>query len=500
VTYTRKQRSAAAVRGWQKRRATVDNQLPNYPLTPGTPSVPSSETEDIAYELPTTLNSLAAGIAKWDDPLKTLDTDSYLKLFNCPAIIKSIRKLTIRTSKLDWTIVDPQAKEVAPQEPATMTPEAMPEKPGMALAVLPQFDAPPPPPEPKTSKRAQQITEIFSRILGWSDFIENCTWALPEGMRIHQIKTAVVGKWKVPDFTMGGRRKYNAGGDIEWDGTKLVQVMKATGQEVRDAKILPIEQFAIHRPGPGSNPEGDLNLGVALFNAVARPHNRAIAAGDDFIRLAGVPYRIMSAKLDKVTASTKSRVLGEMKTQAQGMVSGAAGAMSDDNVVKLLQADPRGLTGIVEWLRYLESVADDIITLAVLTGGSGTSNANRTGDTMVQRDNEDEGAFFNAMQIAATFNRYVLPWIVRNNEDELEPLADGEAEVYLWPGDPDAGNTQSAKAEAEGPAKQPGKGTAPSDNRADGDKAPPKSVSNRSRQETVAAIKEMLRSRRCCDA
>lgn len=462
MPFTKKTAKAAARKRW------ASLQLPDYGVTPGTPSVSGNDLKDLASEMPESLNALAAGVATWEDWVRNLSADAYQQMFTCPAIIKAIRKLSIRTAKMDWHVVEPAKDKTKPQT-AQLAFEA-------AQAGMP---APAMEPEHEGSDRAKALTEIFSNIDGWSDFVENCTWALPEGLRIHQIKGVMKGLWKCPDFHGGGRRKYNAGGDMQWDGTRLVQILRAKGGQTRPSAKLPLDQFAIHRPGPGSNPEGDLNLGVALYNSVARPHSRAITAGDDFVRLFGVPFRMMAGKMDKVTPGRKETLLADMKAQAQQIGAGGVGAMSDDNTVKLLQADPKGLEGIIAWLRYLEGTADDILTLAVLTGGAGTSNANRTGDTMVQRDNEDEGAFFNACQIALTFNRYVLPWILDRND--VPPPDDPEKpDIYFWPGDPDAGNTQSASAEEEGPAKDEGKGTAPTDNKMPDDVA-------------LAAIKEQLR-------
>ena len=91
------------------------------------------------------------------------------------------------------------------------------------------------------------------------------------------------------------------------------------------------------------------------------------------------------------------------------------------------------------------------MTLAALTSGSGLAQADRTGNTKEQKDNEDEAAFANGVLIAETFNRHILPWIIERNPN-LPPLAEGEPEVYLWPNDPQEGDEQDVQTATEGTA------------------------------------------------
>lgn len=468
--YTPKRRAEAARRGWEKRH-TKRNAQPLY-KTVNAPDEFSIGNEELAAELPVSTNALAGGIPKWEDPVLELDPNAYIKMRRCLAVKKAVRKLAIRTQKLNWTVVGGEASNPTP-EPAPaldMSPLddlALAADPALVAAITPDgvdtpaTGAPAAPASPaQTQTRAEAVAEIFGQIQGWSDFIEHCSGSLIEGTRFQQIKTVKAddprnrsrGKWTVPDLYMGGRHRYNAGGDIEWDGgNQLVQVQSTTAQASRKTMLLPIKQFAIHRPGPGSNPEGDLDLGVAIFNSVVTPWNRGITSGDLWVRLFAIPAILAGAKIDNARPDRVTAMLQARATQAQNLFQnpGTAQGLSNNEIISLLQADPAGLSGIVAWQQYLESLADDVLTLAALTSSAGVAQANRTGDTSEQKDNEDEAAFANGVQIAETFNRHILPWIIENNPG-LPPLAEDESEVYLWPNDPNEGDEQDITTETEG--------------------------------------------------
>ena len=444
--YRGRARAEAARKGWEKRREK-HNAQPNYGTLQTLPKATAPANIELAPELPVTYSALAGGMPKWEDPLLELDASAYVKMRRCLALKKALRKLSIRTAKLNWTIVG--AAKPKPK-PALKLPMPLTQ----ANALSEDDDA-----EPQGSDgltRAEAVKEIFGQIRGWSDFIEHCTGSLVEGTRFYQIKTSTAREgskepWAVPDFFMGARHRVNAGGDIEWDGAQtLVQQQRATGQAVETAKVLPFDQFVVHRPGGGSNPEGDLDMGVAIYNGVVTPWNRGMTSGDLWVRLFAVPAilagaNISNARPDRISAMLDARAA--KLSQAFGENQGATTALSNDEMVRLLQADPGGITGIVAWQQYLEGLADDVVTLAALTSSAGVAQANRTGDTSVQRDNEDEAAFANAIQIAETFNRHVKPWI--DSRNDLPDLAEGEADWYLWPCDPSEGDEQDVDVELE---------------------------------------------------
>ncbi len=470
MPFNKRTAKAAARKRWK------DNALPVYPGASKLPRVAESELIDLAPELPITIDSLAGGALRWEDLVYDLDPEAYRKMRVCVAIVKAVRKLAVRTAKLNWTIVG-------------------------------------------KGERADAMKEIFGQIKNWGDFIEWMTWALIEGVRFYQIKTAEARPgskeaWKIPDFFMGGRLKEKAGGSIVWEGGDTLKMKQETGGAVvvQNPQELPIEQFVIHRPGGGSNPEGDLWLGAALFNSVGKAHPRAITAGDLYMRLFGIPAIMAGAKIDKMRPDRIQAMLEDKATKALAAMDNRGSAkaigLSNEDTIKLLSADPAGLTGIVEWLRYLESIADDLLAFGVLTSSSGIADAARTGNTQTHSDEGDDAAFANGVQIAETFNRYVMPWIVRKNPDlpelaeapvdaeaetvenaapfkfkpkkepgptmagTLEPAEpEQEMEPYLWPKDPTETDSQDVSVESEGTDPMGGDPTQPVDEKKPADMA-----------------------------
>lgn len=459
-----------------KRKVTKRNAQPLY-KTVKAPVEPVIGNEELAAELPISSNALAGGIPKWEDPLFDLSPTAYVEMRRCLAIKKGHRKLAIRTTKLNWTMVGAESRKPT-VDTSSLTPaqsQLVPDTlqleadPALVAAITPDSmgtEAPAPGVgQTQTQTRSEALAEIFGQIEGWSDFIDHCTGSLYEGTRPYQIKTTKPddprnrsqGKWTIPNLFMGGRHRYNAGGDIEWDGgSQLIQVEKTTGNATRKTRMLPLDQFAIHRPGPGSNPEGDLDLGVGLYNAVVKPWGRGIISGDLWVRLFSVPAILAGTKVDKARPDRITDMLNRQAAQVSAAVNnqGSVTALTNQELVQLLQADPGGLTGIVAWQQYLESLVDDVLTLAALTSSAGVAQASRTGNTAEQKDNEDEAAFANGVLIAETFNRHILPWIIEKNPG-LPPLAEGEPEVYLWPNDPNEGDEQDIGVETEG-VKGPG--------------------------------------------
>jgi hypothetical protein len=183
---------------------------------------------------------------------------------------------------------------------------------------------------------------------------------------------------------------------------------------------------------------------------VVKPWNRGITSGDLWVRLFSLPAILAQGGTNAVRGSELNTVFRKrVQSVQESMGSGKATGLADELVVQLLQADPSGLTGMVAWQQYLEGLLDDALTLGALMSSAGVSQAGRTGDTSEHRDNEDEATFAAAVMIAETFNRHVMPWIIRKNPD-LPDLEPGESEVYLWPDDPSDKDEQDVSVDTEG--------------------------------------------------
>lgn len=438
MPFTKRTAKAAARKRWKA------NAQPDYGTSSKLPTASAREGIELAPELPITIDALAGGMPRWEDIVYDLDAEAYRRMRVCYPIVNAVRKLAVRTTKMNWTIVG-------------------------------------------EGPRAEAAKEIFGQIKGWGKFVEWLTWAWVEGVRFYQIKTSEAREgssqpWKVPDFTMGGRLKKNAGGALVWDGgvgPGSLRVEQMTTSIVdQPPQDLPLDQFVIHRPGGGSNPEGDLWLGATLYNTVGKAHPRAITAGDLYMRLFGIPALMVGVKADKARPDRISAMLEARAEKARQLFDSEgkakAGGFTNDETVRLLQADAQGLNGIVTWLRYLESLPMDLLSFGVLTSSAGIADAQRTGDTRQHADEGDDAAFANGVEIAETFNRYVKPWIDARNKETMPPLEtaplaedsedageDNEAKPqaghdwYLWPKNPSEGDEQDVDVEAEGSDEEP---------------------------------------------
>lgn len=388
MAYTKSKRAAAARKGWERRK----KQLPDYSqgVEQQLRSTQPGDTVDLAGELPTSRLFEAGNIASWPDPVYDIDPDGYRVIHNCLPVIKSIEKRGVRIAKLNWSAIG-------------------------------QPD------------RAEAFATILKQAKSFVDMVKWLSWADIDGVRFCQIKQAMVGQWLVPDFFMGGRKKYKAGGDIQWDGRKLVRVKRNTGAADVDYAKLPAWQFLIHRPGAGSNPEGDSNVGIATYRG-AYSWEEAHKNIDAHMELFGVPIRVFKGKLDSIRPDQVVPVLQSRAERLKLMKANKQAVLDDEEMIDLLEPKGQGFKDMLEYCRYLEGLFDQLFLANQLT--SSVQDAKRTGDTSIHLSEESESIYCGAMQIAETLNRCLIPWIVRKNGDLLPPLKDGEPEVCFWPEPP----------------------------------------------------------------
>lgn len=369
-------------------------QLPDYGLNEDVQPAHTAANLDLASELPDSQLYEAGGMADWPDPVFDIDADGYRTIHNCAPVIESVDKRGIRIAKLNWTVHG-------------------------------------------TGARAEAIASIVNQINGWADMIKWLNWAEIDGVRFMQIKTKAAREiggladepYLVPDFFMGGRRKFKAGGSIQWDGNNLVATFKTTGETTRSPERLPKDQFIIHRPGAGSSPEGDLNISVATYRIAYawEEAQKNIAAHSE---LFGVPIRVFKGKLDKVRPDKVSGITTERLNRIKAMTHNKTLMLADAEMIELLEPKGQGFKDMVEYARYLEGVLDLMFLGNQLT--SDVKDAERTGNTSVHLEEESEAVFGGAMQIAESLNRHLLPWIIKRNP-HLPPLGEGEYEPFLWP-------------------------------------------------------------------
>lgn len=386
---TKAQRAAAARKGWDTRRENIQLKLPDYGATGPQPKIPGKLAEqiDVGATLPIIRDALAGGIAKWPDEVFDVDPQGYQLMRTCPCVLGSVQKLGQRTAALDLVAVG-------------------------------------------EGDRAEAMQDIIDQANGVPEMVTWATWARLEGVRYMQLKKMASREGSeimvVPDFIGGGRKKQNAGGSLQWDGTTIMQKQETTGVVHRKSAELPRNDFMIIRPGAGGNPEGDLELGVACWR-IARSWTNASNNMDKFVDLHGVPMRIINRKLDKVRPDQVQGLLTSAATQLALQQHDQAFAMSSDDLISLLQPKGRPLQDMVEYAVYLEGVVDQLILLNTLT--SNTSDSGPAGSSSVHLSEEDKAVLFNGHLIAQALNADLIPWIHRMNPD-LPELGEDEQEVY----------------------------------------------------------------------
>lgn len=392
MAYDSKKRSAAAKKGWQTRR----KQLPDYDRQSAAinQTLSGGDRTELGAILPSTRLVEAGNIADWPDPVYDIDPNGYLVIHNCAPVIETVEKRGARIAKLNWSIIGNGA-------------------------------------------RADAFREIIDQARGWVDMLKWLSWADIDGTRFMQIKSAQAREgstqpWIIPEFWMGGRKKFKAGGDIQWNGRSLVRVQRTTAAANTSPAYLPQWQFIIHRPGAGSNPEGDSSLAVAVYR-IAYAWEEAMKNTEAYMELFGIPIRIFKANFGKIRpdqiTDTMESVVGRLKL----MKENKQGVITDGEMLDLLEPKGKGFTDMIEYAKYLEGLLDQIFLANQLT--SSVSDAGRTGDTGVHLNEESESIYCSAMQLAESLNRHLFPWIARKNPDMPE-LADGEFEPYIWPEPP----------------------------------------------------------------
>lgn len=382
---------AAAKKRWEKARQNpteLSLTLPDYGTSGPLPEQGVAGEVELAPQLPVTRDLLAGGIAEWDDDVYNVDPEAYQLMRTCPCVVSPVNKLAFRTASLDLVVVG-------------------------------------------EGERAKAIQDIIDQSVGMPELIEWLTWARIEGVRFCQIKRAATREggniWIVPCFLGGGRKKQKAGGTIQWDGRRLVEVQQTTGVTHHSPKSLPTESFITFRPGAGSNPEGDLELGMACYR-IAYNWNEALKNMDAYMELYGVPARIIKRKLDKAKPTQVNTLLTDAAQRLALMRNDKQMALSDEDVIELLEPKGKGFEDLTKYAQYLEGVVQMMILLNTLT--SDTKQAGPAGSSTVHLTEEDRAVWYNAHLIAEVLNTQLLPWIKAKNPD-LPPLGEGESEPHL---------------------------------------------------------------------
>lgn len=379
---------------------------------------------DVGYDEPPFRAGEAGGAAEWPDPVFALNQHGHRLVRSTPPAIVAYSKLGKRTSKLNWVAKGGNAK------------------------------------------RREQMTYMVQQTPGWADMIEFFSWVSADGVRFYQIKTLDrrfnTSDWTLPDLRGGGRFKLRAGGRMHWDGNNLFNARSETGVELKEPALIPErEQFMIHTHGALASPNGDMSMAVAVYNLCEDWWDGRAASKTYKLRYNQEIYTSGRQKPRQPNSQASFRNAAQKVVQLQEAGAEGVIVMSDQDELKLRALHTNGLQDLWHDMDKTAGLIYLMVLLSKITTDS--SDQGGVGSSGVGLSEELAGVLANGTKIADTINADLVPWYARNNEALLQPLGDGEEEVYFVPEAPaptdtgEVGDDESDQDDdPEDPADKPG--------------------------------------------
>ena len=346
-------------------------------------------------ELPYTIEPRVGGyeVPKFKDKISDLNADAYSLMRSCKATLQPIKKLGQSVSCLPLKVVG-------------------------------------------EGERAEAIQMIHDQAHGFPALVRDMVWAYYEGVTFHQIKLGPTREgpdaWKIPSFKHGTFRKINAGGTMApyIVGDKVVKQRQyetmVNGDEGKEASF-PRDEFIVFRPGNGTNPEGDLDLGLCAYKS-AQFYNFVEKMLQAYAERHGLPREIFQTMWGKMRP-TQLESLGLSKARA--VAAAKPGEIIQMNVSEMLKiVEPSGSSAsfLLELKREIAGDIHKLILLQDLT--STTKDSGPAGSSAIHYTEEQKAIKSVAKDIEEALNDDYLTWIIRNNPD-LPPLGEEEDEVYF---------------------------------------------------------------------
>lgn len=410
--------------GWREK--LVKFILPDYGLTSNAPVVTAEPMQDVAVQPPTTRDMLAHGLAQWPEEVYELDPDAYALIRRTPPILTAVNKSADAICKLDWTVRGGNAQ------------------------------------------RAQAFKDLWERSMGWPDYFAWQQWAKVEGWRAYQQKPlhdpdkTEKTKLNPTDWRMGGRRKWRAGphngvGTLAWDGVRLMRVESVNNgipsygatPEDREAAELDKAQFVIFRPGGGSSPEGEHDIGLACYDT-ATAWRDAMKNAKRYVEIYGVPMRAYEKRMSKTRPTNVATSMRTGVDALNAMEGGNPASLPEGDMIRLFQPQGSALTDLWNHMDQLAAVVWTLFLAQSLT--QTTMDSGPTGSSTVSLSEKQIAILADAQRHAEALNAQWVPWAAELNAEALPPLAEGEEECWVWPEYPsmtDAGNMDKPGEEDE---------------------------------------------------
>lgn len=365
---------------------------------------PKAEVGSIqrAPDLPVTSGReyLAAGMPLFPDALKALNFDAYNLLRRTDVVAQPVNKL---------------AKKV-----------------GMFRLVAVGKGA-----------RRDAVQRVCDNIRGLTEMLEFLTWAVPEGVRFAWVKGHWCEQFYAPDLRGGGRIKRNAGGVYIWNGydysasgngdiVKIDEGLYSFGggkneSAARKAKTIDRDQVIVFRPGAGSNPEGDLDVGYQLY-LVAEAASLLDKAQRVYAERHALPKEIIRKMIDRLRPDEAESVLASAAEKFSKANARQVAAMSASDLIEYLE--PKGTTFdfLLQYRQQLEERAARIVTDEFI---SSMGSDKPTGSSKAGVDLFELSALSLARKMSEPVGETLLKLIERWNPHFLPAYQDGEPPIYL---------------------------------------------------------------------
>lgn len=292
------------------------------------------------------------------------------------------------------------------------------------------------------SAQAEQLQKCFDDSLGVPEFLRwNAMYGGPEGVTLYWLKDTKRNGNLVLDFRGGGRHKANAGGVLaitrEYDENTreyreriVKQREDGSVPQPGDAEEeYPRERFVVYRPGGGSNPEGDSELGWQLY-LLAHAAQVNDRNWDDFAEKFVIPTWLVREEMGEARPGNSYAKVDSLAQSVQDAPQGSAIGMTEEHIVSLLQASNTGPLVMELREKALMSRAHKLVLHNELT--SSAVQGEGRGDTKVARGEQDLVVEAECLAIceAATDALNYLKLRLKQ-AGMLIPLKPGEPEPWL---------------------------------------------------------------------
>lgn len=292
---------------------------------------------------------------------------------------------------------------------------------------------------------AEELNEkCISKIPNLESMVRHLVWADLEGYRVVVLNSLTHEGWIVPDPTRGGRKKFEAGGNVEWDGQNVYKVHETGGyfvdEDARRERTLPRERCIVHATGAESNPHGDTDFAMSYYQlAVEGTENRKNIRlyGDRH----GVPRELIKEALDNLTPKQTDN---KLSTAANKLLRANKLPLALDKTTLVEMLEPGGATWnfLIEQRREIRTEAMMLYLQNAMASAPAATGPDQRGNAEVNKTDEDIAADCVAKAIAASlsvdmkrFIEYYNPHHCYKRPYWYLELAETEVEAKLSPTD-----------------------------------------------------------------